>query len=193
MRLNLDEDLPLGRPIAESDPLPPPDRAPPVAAGWIELLYRRHRHKLLQFVGRRGRADQAPDIVQHVFTRLTAQANGVAPAIDAPDAYLRQATRNLLRDEARAAERRSAHLHICLDDVPLTAPDQIAALEARDMLRRFEAAIARLEPRTREIFLAHRIDGYTYGEIALRTGLSVKTVEKHMSRAIAFLGRQVRV
>ena len=38
-------------------------------------------------------------------------------------------------------------------------------------------------------FLAHRIDGYGYAEIAHRTGLSIKTVEKHMSRAIAALDR----
>lgn len=192
MRLNLDGHPLLVEPIAESDPLPPPDRVPPTPAGRIELLYRTHRHKLLQFVRRQGRPDQALDVVQQVFARLTAQASDGAPAIDAPDAYLRQATRNMLRDEARATERRSANRHVSIDDVPLAAPDQVAALEARDMLRRFEAAIARLEPRTREIFLAHRIDGYTYEEIALRTGLSVKTVEKHMSRAIAFLGRQFR-
>jgi len=121
-----------------------------------------------------------------------ARADAAAPAIEAPEAYLRQTARNLLRDEARAAERHSARLHVCLDDVPIAAPDPVVALEARDMLRRFEAALARLDPRTREIFLAHRIDGYTYGEIAARTGLSVKTIEKHMSRAIASLGRQVR-
>jgi RNA polymerase sigma-70 factor (ECF subfamily) len=45
----------------------------------------------------------------------------------------------------------------------------------------------RLRPLTREIFMAHRLDGYTYREIAARTGLSVKRVEKHMSRAIAQL------
>lgn len=192
MRLNLDEDLPLGGRVAESDPLPPPDRAQQAVTGHLEALYRRHQGKLLRFVRRQGRPDQASDIVQQLFVRLTALTIDVVPAIDVPEAYLRQATRNLLRDEARAAERHSAHLHICLDDVPLTAHDQVAALEARDMLRRFETAIARLDPRTREIFLAHRIDGYSYGEIASRTGLSVKTIEKHMSRAIAFLGRQFR-
>jgi RNA polymerase sigma-70 factor (ECF subfamily) len=46
-----------------------------------------------------------------------------------------------------------------------------------------------LKPITRQIFLAHRVDGYSYGEIAERTGLSVKGVEKHMSRAIAHIDR----
>lgn len=191
MRLNLDGELPVGGPVSEADPLPPPDRVPS-GGGQLDLLYRTHRLKLMRFVRRRGRPDQAPDIVQQVFARLAAQAGDSRPVLHAPDAYLHQAARNLIRDEARAAERRLALLHVCLDDVPLAAPDPVAALEARDLLRRFEAVVARLEPRTREIFLAHRIDGYSYGEIAYRTGLSVKTVEKHMSRAIAFLGRHLR-
>lgn len=192
MRLNLDDDLPVGGRVSEADPLPPDNCAPGAAASQLELLYRTHRLKLLRFVRRRARPDQAPDIVQQLFTRLAAQARDGMPAIQAPDAYLQQAARNLIRDEARSAQRRSAQLHLCLDDVPLAAPDPVAALEARDMLQRFETAVARLEPRTREIFLAHRIDGFSYNEIAYRTGLSIKTIEKHMSRAIAFLGRHFR-
>jgi RNA polymerase sigma factor (sigma-70 family) len=190
MRLNLDEDLPCRAPFGDADPLPPEDRVARAGPDRLELLYRKHRPRLLRFLERRSQPDQAADIVQRLFARLAARGTAALLAIEEPGVYLHQAARNLLRNEARAAARRSAHLHLCLDDVPLAAPDPVAALEARDMLRRLEAAVARLEPRTREIFLAHRIDGYSYREIAFRTGLSVKTVEKHMSRAIARLGRQ---
>jgi len=191
MRLILDDQLPLVATVSEADPLPPADRTTPPAADTLEQLYRTHWRKLLRFARRRGPPDLAGDIVQKLFARLAAQAgaSGAIAPIVAPDAFLQQAARNMLRDEARAAARRSAHLHVCADDVPLAAPDPVALLEARDRLQRLEVAVARLAPRTREIFLAHRIDGYSYGEIAHRTGLSVKTVEKHMSRAIAFLGR----
>lgn len=191
MRLNLDEDLGCG-PLAEADPLPPDDHLLHAGPSQLEQLYRNHRPSLLRFLERRGPAGQAADIVQRLFARLAARGAGSQPAIDQPDAYLRQAARNLVRDDARSAERQSAHLHLCLDEVSLAAPDPVVVLEARDMLKRLEAVVARLDPRTREIFLAHRIDGYSYGEIAFRTGLSVKTVEKHMSRAIARIGRQLR-
>jgi RNA polymerase sigma-70 factor (ECF subfamily) len=49
-----------------------------------------------------------------------------------------------------------------------------------------------LKPLTREIFLACRLDGYSYAEIAQRTGLSVRGVEKQMSRAIKKLGQHLR-
>jgi RNA polymerase sigma factor (sigma-70 family) len=191
MRLNLNSQPMCGAALDEGDPLPPEDAVVSSRAGHLELLYRKHRPRLLRFLERRGAPDQAADIVQRLFARLARTSAVPPPAIKTPDAYLRQAAQNLLCDDARAAERRSAHLHICVDDVTLVAPDPIAALEARDMLQRLEAAVARLDPRTREIFLAHRIDGYSYGEIAFRTGLSVKTIEKHMSRAIARIGREL--
>ena len=64
-----------------------------------------------------------------------------------------------------------------------------SAEEARDTLRRVEAAVLRLRPKTREIFMAHRVEGLSYAEIAQRTGLSVKGVEKQMSKAIAAIDR----
>jgi RNA polymerase sigma-70 factor (ECF subfamily) len=50
--------------------------------------------------------------------------------------------------------------------------------------------IARRMPRlTREIFLAHRLDDLPYDEIARRTGLTVREVERHIARAILLLDR----
>jgi RNA polymerase sigma-70 factor (ECF subfamily) len=57
--------------------------------------------------------------------------------------------------------------------------------------RRIEAAIARLPRRQREIFLAHRLHGMTYVEISHRTGLTVQQVERHISRALYKLMKQM--
>jgi len=193
MRLNSKKKTPDSQTIAEEDPLPPDDLPPRANADWLERCYRLHRERLLRFARRHAPHDRAPDIVQQLFTRLAARGGTEPPAIGDPGAYLRRAILNLIRDDLRIGRRRSHDLHCSTDDVEPQAGDQTAALEARDALRRLEKAVSRLDPRTREIFLAHRIDGLSYGEIAVRTGLSVKTVEKHMSRAIAFVARQIRV
>lgn len=70
--------------------------------------------------------------------------------------------------------------------------DPIAALEARDQLRRLEASLDRLSTKTRSIFLAHRRDGMSYKDIANEAGLSIKAVERHMSKAIAHIDRVMR-
>lgn len=175
--------------IEESDPLPPEDRAPLTPGSILETLYRAHHDGLLRFIRRRVREERAHDVVQRVFCRLAGLSESEQRRIAAPGAYLRRAADNMLRDDARQADRRSAPLHLADDDVALRACDQLAALEARDRLRRLEEALLRLKPRTREIFLAHRIDGYSYAEIAARTGLSIKTIEMHMTRAIAHLDK----
>ncbi|HET7576252.1 MAG TPA: sigma-70 region 4 domain-containing protein [Sphingomicrobium sp.] len=60
-----------------------------------------------------------------------------------------------------------------------------------DLLRRLEDAVAHMPRKQREIFLAHRLDEMSYAEIARRTGLSIKQVERHMARAIYKLCKQM--
>jgi len=177
------------RAVLEGDPLPPDDRVIQNDPSPIDLLYREQRPNLLRFFRRRTSQDEAGDLVQRVFARFAALSAETRANIGNPAGYLQRSAANLARDDARTGLRRASAHHVPVDEIDLRAPDQIAALEARDILRRLECSLQRLKPRTREIFLAHRIDGYSYVEIAQRTGLSVKGVEKHMSQAIAFVDR----
>src|SRR3546814_7710072 len=70
---------------------------------------------------------------------------------------LNQIAVNLLRNRARAAFQQSVARQVSAEDVPLPANDMIAEVEARDVLNRVGAAMARLSPKTREIFMAHQI------------------------------------
>jgi RNA polymerase sigma-70 factor (ECF subfamily) len=60
-----------------------------------------------------------------------------------------------------------------------------------DLLRRLEEAMLNIPKLQREIFMAHRLDNMPYGEIARRTGLTVRQVERHMARAIYKLSKQL--
>jgi RNA polymerase sigma factor (sigma-70 family) len=175
--------------LSTDDPIPPEDHFPAPGSETIAGLYRTHRSGLTRYIRGQASRERAPDLLHQLFTRLLSLAPDKRAAIASPEAYLKTSARNIMRDERKAALRQSTSLHISDVDAQLTAPCQIAALEARDMLGRIEAAMRKLKPVTREIFLAHRLDGYSYAEIAERTGLSMKGVEKHMSRAIAHLDR----
>src|SRR3546814_16481378 len=108
-----------------------------------------------------------------------------------PEAYLSTIACNLLRDRARIALSRSLALHIPTDEVPLAGHDPIAALEARDQIERLQASLARLSPKTRSIFLAHRREGMTYKEIANQPGLGVKAVGRRDRKSVVW-GRGVK-
>lgn len=189
MRLDLQSEPAAAGQVSENDPLPVEDRAP-VAA--IETLYRAQAGRLLRSLTRRaGNADDALDLLQDAFVRVLRLGSERLRHLQAqrPDAYLTRTATTLLRDRAKTAVRRAADRHVAADDLDLAGPDPHHLLETRDLLRHLEAAILKLRPRTRAIFLAHRLDGLSYAEIAARTGLSVKGVEKQMSRAIAAIDR----
>lgn len=156
----------------------------------IDRLYRDERSSLVRFFARdRSSAHDAEDLAQEAFLRL-ARVDGSTASITKPISYLRQIGRNLLKDRARSPE----HRHMISDaDVEHVRSDidELGRLEARDGLRRLEAAMVHLKPRSRDIFLAHRLDGMTYNEIAEQTGLSVKRVEKIMSKTIGQLTRMM--
>lgn len=155
----------------------------------VHRLYRQHSSKLVRQLTRKtGCREIARELANETFLRLLRMAPEKLDRIKRPESFLRQVSTNLLRDWGRSAslrQRCDPGLRLAFDH----ELDQIALLESRDALRRLERAIDRLRPRTREIFLAHRVHGMTYVEIAERTGLSIKGVEKQMSKAIAMIDR----
>lgn len=152
-------------------------------------LYREHSPRLVrQLMRETGNRDLALELAHETFVRLLGMAPAKLVGIEQPAAFLRRVSANLLRDWGRGravAERAQPQLE-CLAEELI---DQVAILESRDTLRRLEQAMSKLKPKTRAIFMAHRIDGLSYADIAERTGLSVKGVEKQMSKAIAKIDR----
>ncbi|MEO0030478.1 MAG: hypothetical protein RIS94_236 [Pseudomonadota bacterium] len=161
------------------------------SATLLDEMYRAQRPTLLRRLARRAGLDHAEDVVHQVFVRLAGRGSAVAE-IETPSSFLAEAARNAERDNARAARRRHDEQHVPFEEADHVGSDPVACLEARDRLVRIERALDRLKPLTRNVFLARRLDGYSYAEIAEQTGLSVRGVEKQMSRAIQQLARHLR-
>jgi RNA polymerase sigma factor (sigma-70 family) len=152
----------------------------------LDGLYRRERPYLIRFFARnRAAGPDAEDLAQEAFLRM-ARAGQDVDGIARPVAYLRQIGRNLLKDRANSAAHRNATVELDAENAA-SEQNELRRLEARDSLRRLEAAMYLLKPRTRHVFLAHRLDGFSYAEIAQHMGLSVKRVEKIMAEAISEL------
>lgn len=175
--------------LAGGDPLPPEDWEHVGRAARIEAIYSEHRPQLTRFFRRRAATQDVGDLVQEVFSRFANARGGLAALIEGPGAYLVKSARMLLAEHARADRRHHRSRHDSFGEEHEGASDPHDALEARDILRRAERAISRLSPLTREIFLMHRFDGLRYPEIARIKGISVKTVESHMSKALAAIKR----
>jgi RNA polymerase sigma-70 factor (ECF subfamily) len=105
--------------------------------------------------------------------------------------YLLQATRNrsLNALRHRAIERRSEPQ---LADGVARLPSTDAAVRENEIEVAIQAAIAELPARCRLVFELSRIEGLKYAEIATRLGISVKTVEVQMGKALRILREQLK-
>jgi RNA polymerase sigma-70 factor (ECF subfamily) len=73
-----------------------------------------------------------------------------------------------------------------MPDVP-SAEDIHAQVEAVELEERIAEVIAGLPEKCREVFELNRFGGLKYSEIADQLGISVKTVENQMSKALKIL------
>ncbi len=64
-------------------------------------------------------------------------------------------------------------------------------LQYNELKIEYEKALSALPEKQRTVYLMHRMDKMKYGEIAGNLGLSVKAVEKRMSKALAFLKQKL--
>ena len=131
----------------------------------------------------RGRAD-AEELLHAAYLRLLRYR--AQHAVENIAAFLVRTAVNIGVDNYR-------HDRFIADVAPDEAeraensPLQDEVLAARVRLDRVREGLSRLTPRTREIFLMHRLDEMKYREIAERLGISQSAVEKHIAKAALFL------
>ena len=131
---------------------------------------------------RRGRTvHDADDLVQEAWVRLACYER--EQTVKKPEAFLMRTALNLSIDAHRMSVNRGEE--VVLDEVVLidVAPTAEAVVLARERVARLSVCLGCLSEKTRDIFLAHRIDGMSYRQIALRHQLSISTVEKHVAKA----------
>jgi RNA polymerase sigma-70 factor, ECF subfamily len=159
-------------------------------AGALELIFRRYGRLLLDVVhGYLAAPDEAEEVVQDLFLWIWEHRQSWTTPVELRP-YLLTAVRNraLNRIRHRQVERKLADRlqqpHLAApargarggDALDLVTGDELAAVIA--------AAVTGLPPRCREVFLLLRHDELSYREVAETLGISPKTVEIHMTRAL---------
>lgn len=137
---------------------------------------------------RRGRTSHdAEDLVQEAWVRLTCYQT--RQAVAEPEAFLMRTALNLSTDAYRASRSRGEQVVLDEEAMADGSPGVEAVLLARQRIARLSDCLARLDARTRDILLAHRVDGMTYQQIARKHRVSVSAVEKHIAKAMLNLTR----
>lgn len=132
-------------------------------------------------------------MVHDVFLAIWRAPERWLEAGDALRPMLYVAARNRALDVLRWRRVRERYAERVALQAAAAPADPEEVLAQREIERAFDAAVAGLSARMREIYLLHRLEGLTYREIADRLGISVKTVEVQMGRALKKLREQLAV
>jgi RNA polymerase sigma factor (sigma-70 family) len=103
-------------------------------------------------------------------------------------AFLHKIARNMLIDQARREAIVSFDYMADLEELGKSVSYD-GMLNARDELRRLEKLVTALPSQQRRAFILRRVEGYSIAEVAVEMGLSVSTIENHLSRALAYITR----
>ena len=152
----------------------------------IQEVIRRHHDSLIKFLRRRlSIADDADDVAQEAYIRMMKYEGSTE--IKSPSAMLFRIALNVANDHGRAAQSRRASDHHDIDEYQLVSeqPSAERSVLAGQSLDLLLEVIEALPPKCKQVFLLSRAHGMTYSEIARHCGISVKMVEKQISRAVA--------
>ena len=135
-------------------------------------------------------SDAAEDISQEVLLELWRRRH-VLEANVSLRAYLLRSVRNRSLNHLRHLRvRRDTDADVQqLYDEPVTSDQPVVAKELADAV---QIALRELPPRCREVFELSRKNGLKYAEIAEALGISQKTVEAQMGKALRIMRERLR-
>ena len=155
----------------------------------FEEIFNKHSQTLRNYIYYKcGSKQQAEDIVQESYIKLWDNCDKII--FEKAKSFLYTVANNRFFNEV-------AHKKVVLEhhrkniasDRTNETPQFI--LEEEEFHQKLKKVIADLPEKQREVFLLSRIDKKKYTEIAEITGISVKAVEKRMSKALLILKKQI--
>jgi RNA polymerase sigma-70 factor (ECF subfamily) len=154
----------------------------------FDRVYRHYAQKLFQFSLSllKNRAD-AEEIVQETFLKLWANRHKI-DLYASFQSYLFTIAYNTMMSVLRKRVSEQKYVDyvksLNLIERETSVAGKVEFEEFNDQVRNI---IEQLPPRQREVFRLSREQGLSYQEIAQQLGLSVNTIENHMTRALKFI------
>lgn len=169
--------------------IPLPGHALPTLADPVvfEQLFKTHYAPLHRYAYRMVEdVDAAEEMVQSTFAKLW-EGRETLRIEESRQAYLYRAVHNRSLNYLEHQKVRRTHEAHMRHQGEATADDSESKTRLRTLEARLDAALKRLPEGCRTVFQLSRFEDLKYREIADRLGISVKTVEAQMSKALRIL------
>jgi len=133
-----------------------------------------------------NREEVAEDIVQNTYIKVWKLYSSLSD-LDSPEAYLKRLVFNESIDWLRKNK------NLCYEwpeeaiEVAFDSFDSPKEFTTDQIIKKLHEIVDHLPDRCREVFVLSRFEDLTYKEIAEKLGISLKTVENQMSKALKFI------
>jgi len=152
----------------------------------FERLYRTHLPRIFGLVRRMTGGVDAEDLTQDVFVRAWSKLDGFRGDSSFGTWLYRLAVNVVVERFRTLSAKRNQHIAV------EPGPGDLAVPPDRPEARLdFEAALVRLPPGAREVFVLHDVEGYKHTEIGGLLGISVGTSKAQLHRARMILRRHL--
>lgn len=155
---------------------------------WFKEIFDEHHDYIRNYLYYlSGDADLSDDLVQDVFLKIWEKRESVKKESILP--FLFTIARHLYFKNHR---RKAINLKFFSSwEEPANEVSAEYMMELKEFDQRLQVAISQLPEKTRTAFLLSRMDDMSYADIAKSFGLSIKAIEKHISKAKKFLRDQI--
>ena len=129
----------------------------------------------------------AEDVVQDVFMHIW-KNNEQLNLKTTMQAFLFKSVKNKVYENARsrkAYQQAVDRYHNAIKQSSVVDSDNKEAYFMN--MERLSSLLRHLPPKCRNVFALHKFNGLTYAEIAAQEGISIKTVENHLAKAVKIL------
>lgn len=157
------------------------------------VIFYRYHAMLTKVLGRYSNdPEQVKDWIQEIYLRLWENRRTMAmEGVENPKTYFMTLSRNhVLRELGRKKQIHFATVEA--NKLPEIADHNLEeAISHRELWQAYKIALQKMPPRTQETFFLNREGGLSYGEVANRLGISIKTVEAQVGRALCILRQEL--
>ncbi|WP_439183766.1 RNA polymerase sigma-70 factor [Carboxylicivirga taeanensis] len=139
-------------------------------------------------------ADMAANLVQEAFLGLWERRNGIKEGT-VLNAYLFKSVRNNCLNYLRhlkVADRYVGQVSVMSLNYEALKDKSAERLLEAEIMERLHAAIDKMTPQCRNVFVLSRFEGRSYKEIAQELGVAEKTVENQMGKALKVARKELQ-
>ena len=144
-----------------------------------------HRAALHRYLGKfTSGAEDIEDLVQETYVRIYALPD--FQQVESPKALLFRIAHNLAVERARRHKSQATDTMADFESLDVFS-NEVPADEQADARRRFEsfcAAVERLPPLCRRVFVLRKVHKLSHAEISEVLGVSQSTIEKHVAKGL---------